>query len=190
MHRSRSASSMATYRSHHALPETRTTMTVSCTPHYKDDVDKPWCTREGILNITLFLSPKSTMSLEDLAKLIEEFLHTIHADSAMGNRGPHGTFQTNTNVKYEMYIQNMIFQGESMPRSAQMSTLQAKTFLRDQEPFSVVYELRFSVIATTDFERRGFLQSCCPCFFARRDLSRDDVPMHSAPPVQQMNIRQ
>lgn len=181
---------MAIYRSHHALPETRTNMTVSCTPHYKDDVEKPWCNREGIINIALFLSPKSTMSLEDLAKMIEEFLHTIHTDSSTSTQTNQGAFQTNMNVKYQVNVRSMVFQGESMPRSAQMSTLQAKTFLRDQEPFSVVYELSFSGTATTDFERRGFLQSCCPCCFAQRDPNRDNVPVHSAPPAQQMNIRQ
>ena len=180
---------MAIYRAHHALPETRTSMTVSCTPHYKDDVDTPWCNREGMLNIVLFLSPKSTMSLEDLAKMIEEFLRTIHADGSI--QANHGTFQTNLSVQYYVNILSMVFQGESMPRSTQMSTLQAKTFLRDQEPFSVVYELRFSGTTTTDFERRGFLQSCCPCCFAQRDPNRDSIPMHSqAPPAQQMNIRQ
>jgi hypothetical protein len=165
-------------------------MTVSCTPHYKDDVDKPWCSREGILNIALFLSPKSTMSLEDLAKMIEEFLHTIHTDSGIQANQLQGAFQINVNMKYEMNILSMIFQGESMPRSAQMSTLQAKTFLRDEEPFSVVYELRMSGTTTTDVVRRGFWQNCCPCCFAQRVPDRDNVPMHSAPPVQQMNIRQ
>lgn len=179
---------MAIYRARGAVPELRTSMTVSCTPHYKDDVDKPWCSREGVINIALFLSPKSTMSLEDVAKMIEEFLHTIHTDSGM--QVTQLTFQTNVSVKYEMNIQSMIFQGESMPRSAQMSTLQAKTFLRDQEPFSVVYELRMSGTTTTDVQRRGFFQSCCPCCFAQRDPNRDNVPMHSAPPGQQMNIRQ
>ena len=179
---------MAIYRSHGVLPEARTSMNMSCTPHYKDDVDKPWCNREGMLNIALFLSPKSTMSLEDLAKMIEEFLHTIHADS--GIQSHHGAFQTNLSVKYQVNIQSMVFQGERMPRSEQMSTLQAKTFLRDQEPFSVVYELRWSGTTTTDFERRGFLQSCCPCCFTQRDPNRGDVPMHSAPPAQQMNTRQ
>ena len=181
---------MAIYRTHGAAPELRTSMTVSCTPHYKDDVDKPWCSREGVINIALFLSPKSTMSLEDLAKMIEEFLHTIHTDSGM--QVTQLTLQTNVSTKYEMNIQSMIFQGESMPRSAQMSTLQAKTFLRDQEPFSVVYELRMSTYrtTTTDIQTRGFLQSCCPCCFAQRDPNRVNVSIHSAPRGQQMNIRQ
>ena len=92
------------------------------------------------------------MSLEDLAKVIEGYLHTVHADSGM--QANQGRFQTN--VKYDINIRSMVFQGESMPRSTQMSTLQAKTFLRDQEPFNVVYELRISGTTTTDFERRGF----------------------------------
>ena len=180
---------MAIYRAHHALPEARTSTTVSCTPHYKDDVDKPWCSQVGMMNVAIFLSPKSTMSLEDLAKMIEGFLHTVHADSGM--QANQGMFQTNVSVKYDINIRSMVFQGESMPRSAQMSTLQAKTFLRDQEPFNVVYELGISGTTTTDFERRGVLQSCCPCCFSQRDPNQDDIPgMHAAPPAQQMNMRQ
>ena len=162
-------------------------MSISCTPHYKDDVDKPWYSREGLVNLSVWLSPKSTMSLEDLAKMIEDFLHTVHTDSSVQSTTQQ-TFQISMDIRFQVNIQSMSFQGENIPR-AQMSTLQAKVFLRDQEPFNVTYEVSSSGTTTTTRETRGVLQSFFPCCFSTSDRNHGDTSMTSAPQAQQMNIR-
>ena len=47
--------------------------TVTCTPHFKNDADRPWITQEGVGIISISLHPKSDITLEDAAKLIENF---------------------------------------------------------------------------------------------------------------------
>ena len=136
---------MTSYRREFAGPSTRITNTISCVPHYKDDIDKPWVSMEGMMNLSLRLHPKSTMTLEDLAKLIEDFLHSLFANnSSLQARQQFGVIQK-VDVKVQVCLKSLAFHGESMAR-AQFATLQAMDYLQDQEPFNVVYELTSSSV--------------------------------------------
>ena len=48
--------------------------TVTCTPHFKNDAERPWITQEGVGIISISLHPKSEITLEEVAKLIENLL--------------------------------------------------------------------------------------------------------------------
>ena len=141
---------MTSYRREFAGPSVCTTNTVSCVAHYKDDIDKPWVSMEG-MNFSLRLHPKSTMTLEDLAKLIEDFLNSLFASNNSSLQLP-ATQQLRVVQKVDVKVQvclikSLVFRGESMAR-AQFATLQAVDYLRDQEPFNVVYEVTSSFVGT------------------------------------------
>ena len=45
--------------------------TITCTPHIKEDAERPWITQEGDGQISVWMHPKSSMTLEEVAKLVE-----------------------------------------------------------------------------------------------------------------------
>ena len=158
--------------------------TISCTPHYKDDIDKPWVNMEGMLNFSIWLGPKSTMTLENVATLIQEFLHSLFSNQTIQTPPPSWTraIDRTTKINMEITIQSMSFRGESTPR-AQMATLEATDYLHDQEPFNVSYELAYSIVRTTVENRSRLCFPCC-CIWVLRNPPEAGGGQHSrdAPP--------
>ena len=42
-------------------------------PRFKEDAQQPWVTKEDIIQLSVWMHPKSTMTLEDVARLIEQY---------------------------------------------------------------------------------------------------------------------
>ena len=155
-----------------AGPTAQLKSTVSCIPHYKDDVDKPWVNMGGMMNLSVWLHPKSTMTLEEVTQLIEGFLRSLYSNQTVQAQQRFGISTTSeTNMKPT--ILSMSFRGETTAR-AQMATLNATDYLHDQEPFNLSYELALSVVQTVSQRRvTGFCFPCC-CFWMMRDRSGEN----------------
>ena len=140
------------------MPKT-TTVTFSVTPHYKDDADQPWITLESQLAISVWLSPKTNMTLEDVAKLIESFAadqvsqQLTYSTSATQN--PFAAGAASVNYRGEVY--SMTFRGQNIMRS-QMLNFSAKDHLREGEPFNMIFTQTFGSL-----DSDTFLALLCPC---------------------------
>ena len=113
--------------------------TVTCTPHYKDDAHQPWVVQEGVGIISVWMSPNTSLKLEDIAQLIENFAAT----------------QVNQKVMYYSgTVQSMTFRGQTILRG-QMADYFAKDYMNDGETFN----LRFTFSA---YPKPWLI--FCPCF--------------------------
>ena len=108
--------------------------TVTCTPHFKNDAERPWITQEGVGIISISLHPKSEITLEDVAKLIENFASRQVADRL----ATQPTVTQIMNVQFRRTVYNMTFRGEIIQR-AQMVNYRAVDYMYDGEPFNLLY---------------------------------------------------
>ena len=54
----------------------------TCTPHFKQDAQNCWVTQENETKLELWLHPQSQMTLEDVAKVIDNHI------AALKNQAP------------------------------------------------------------------------------------------------------
>ena len=52
-------------------------MSISCTPHFKDDAERAWVTQDSLTAVSVWLNPELGLTLEDMAETIEQFVHTM-----------------------------------------------------------------------------------------------------------------
>ena len=130
--------------------------TVTCTPRYKYDADRPWITQEGVGIISLSLHPKSEMTLEDVARLIENFASGQVADQLASQ--PMATRATN--IRLRSTICNMTFRRETIQR-AQMLNYRAVDYMQDGEPFNLLYTF---TTTSTITPWMLFCPCCVVCF--------------------------
>ena len=125
--------------------------TVTCTPHFKNDADRPWITQEGVGIISISLHPKSDITLENVAKLIENFAsRQVTATQQEAIQAMH--------IQFRKTVYNMTFRGEIIQR-AQMVNYRAVDYMRDGEPFNLLYNF------TATVKPWMFFCSCCiNCF--------------------------
>ena len=114
--------------------------TVTCTPHFKNDADRPWITQEGVGIISISLHPKSDITLEDVAKLIENFASRQVTDQ----RATQPAAIQAMNIQFRNTVYNMTFRGEIIQR-AQMVNYRAVDYMRDGEPFNLLYNFTATV---------------------------------------------
>ncbi len=113
--------------------------TVTCTPHFKQDADRAWVTQEGAGILSLWMNPNSDMTLEDIAKLIEQFGEKQVADQLAAQ--PSSRL---VNVNFTNSIHNATIRGETFQR-AQFVNYHAKEYLHDGEPFNLLYAFATTV---------------------------------------------
>jgi len=148
---------------------------VTCTPRYKYDADRPWITQEGVGIISLSLHPNSEMTLEDVARLVENFASGQVADQLALQ--PMATQAAN--VRFHGTICNMTFRRETIQR-AQMLKYRAVDYIQDGEPFNLLYKF-----TTTSTVKPWIL--FCPCCFLCFSLHQSSAETETqAPNAQQM----
>ena len=103
---------------------------LTCTPHFKADADQPWVTMDSIIAVSLWMSPNSPMTLEDVAQLIENFAATQVQQQLAGQ-------PLSGNVKYQGSVLSMTFRQQTIQR-AQMTSLAAKDYIREGENFNLI----------------------------------------------------
>ena len=115
------------------------THTVTCTPHFKIDAERPWITQEGVGIISISLHPKSEITLEDVAKLIENFSSRQVADRL----ATQPILTQAMNVQFRHTVDDITIRGEIIQR-AQMVNYRAVDYLYDGEPFNLSFVYNFT----------------------------------------------
>ena len=126
-------------------------VTCSCTPHYKEDADKPWVTLESEQAYSIWLSPKSSMTLEDAAKKIENF----EERQVYQQLAEEAALNPLANYNYQGTVCNMTFQGQVIQRS-HMTDYSAKDYMREGESFNLLFTQTFRATVNP-------LVLFCPC---------------------------
>ncbi len=98
-------------------------MSISCTPHFKQDAEKAWVTQDSLTAVSIWFNPDRGMTLEDMAQTIEQFIQTMPGYS--------------TQVA-SCTFESFIIRGEQFSKGSLMMTgHMAADKLRDGEPFRV-----------------------------------------------------
>ena len=123
--------------------------TITCTPHFKEDIDidKSWVSADmGPTILSIYLHPKSDMTLEDAVKKIETFssshftnsLNTSTATNVtepiLGNRSRIATASS----QYTVTITSCVIRGDNIQRH-EMSGHRVGNTLHDGESVSMPY---------------------------------------------------
>ena len=103
---------------------------LTCTPHFKPDADQPWVTMDSIIAVSLWMSPNTFMTLEDVAQLIENFAATQVQQQLSGQ-------PLCGNVKFRGSVLSMTFRQQTIQR-AQMVSLAAKDYIHEGENFNLL----------------------------------------------------
>ena len=104
-------------------------LTISCTPHFKDDAQQPWwVTQENVLGFGYWFNPKEGLTLEDMATAVENF-----ADSNLNKMQPQ---TVNVNVRSSGRIESVTIRGQNYSREA-LVNYRASDCLYDGEVFNV-----------------------------------------------------
>lgn len=101
----------------------RSVMSISCTPHFKDDAETAWVTQDSLTTVSLWLNPDRGLTLEDVAETIEQFVHTMPGFSS----------QIASCTLQSLVIRGEVFNKDSLMLSAHM----AGDKLHDGEQFTV-----------------------------------------------------
>ena len=147
--------------------------TVTCTPHFKNDADRPWITQEGVGIISISLHPKSDITLEDVAKLIENFASRQVSDQLATQPGAAQTM----NIQFRSTVYNMTFRGEIIQR-AQMVNHRAIDYMRDGEPFNLLYN--FTNTSTVN-PWMLFCPCCILCFLCCKSSAEPQAQGTTSP---------
>lgn len=101
---------------------------MSVDTNFKEDAQEPWCTADGPIQLSLWISPNTMMTVEDLAVFLEQFIAETVARRL--NHTP-GTGK----VDHQATINTMTFRGKTINRS-EMVQHAAKDYLHDRERFT------------------------------------------------------
>ena len=134
----------------------------TCTPRFKEDAQNSWVTQEDETKLNLWLHPQSQMTLEDAAKVIENYL------AAVKSQAP------NLAITADQFVESMTFRGQRIARP-QMADHRAVDMMRENEPFSLLYR----VVPTV-----SILGLICPCC---KSNSRGENNSGAAPQAQNMH---
>ena len=105
---------------------------LTCTPHFKADADQPWVTMDSVIALSLWMSPKTPMTLEDVAQLIENFAATLVQHQLAGQ--PNARVLSSM-VKFRGSVLSMTFRQQTIQR-AQMASLAANDYIHEGENFN------------------------------------------------------
>ncbi len=119
---------------------------LTVTPHYKDDADQAWVTREGLIQLSIWLSPHTTMTLEDVALLVEQFAANSTTQQVQ-QQAANNRLASTSNIKYQGRVNSMTFRGQTIDR-AQMPNYLAKDYLKEGENFNMLATQHVSICCT------------------------------------------
>ena len=95
-------------------------LSISCTPHFKNDAETAWVTQDSLTTVSLWLNPDRGLTLKDVAETIEQFVNTMPGYS--------------TQIS-SCTLQSIAIRGEVFTNN--MSAHMARDKLHDSEQFTV-----------------------------------------------------
>jgi len=115
---------------------------VTCTPHFKSDAEKPWVTRESGVLIHYWFNPGKTETLLEVAECIEAWaLHEYEEEIKQTKTNLTSTWSLHCCAiinysKYQVTINKMDIRGVTYDREA-MAIKTVNDCLRDEEPITL-----------------------------------------------------
>ena len=108
-------------------------MSISCTPHFKHDAEKPWVTKESVSSMHYWFNPEKEQTLIAVVEQIEEWIRFDFA-------------QVSQNPNYVMGVQSMEIRGVNYTLDELANKTTGENF-RDEEPFTLRFSSRRVVAA-------------------------------------------
>ena len=110
-------------------------MSISCTPHFKPDVEKPWVTREYATLIHYWFNPEKRQTLLEVVEEIEAWTSYDYEETLrkLDNTTPSCCFPG-----YNMNIRNLEIRGVKYDREALAIKTTSESFC-NEEPFTLRY---------------------------------------------------
>ena len=108
-------------------------MSISCTPHFKPDAERPWVTRESVTSLHYWYNPEKEQTLLEVAEQIERWIH--HDYEALVSR------RTGLFPVYAMNILSMEIRGVEYDRQA-LATKTTRDSYRNEEPFTIRFDTK------------------------------------------------
>ena len=105
-------------------------MSISCTPHFKPDAQRPWVTRESVTSLHYWYDPKTEQTLLEVAEQIEKWIqYDFAALRAQGHRSSY-------REQYNMNILCMEIRGVEFNREV-LATKTTTDNFNNEEPFTL-----------------------------------------------------
>ena len=105
-------------------------MSISCTPHFKPDAERPWVTREFVTSLHYWYNPKTEQTLLEVAEQIEKWIQYDHDALRSRQRG------FSQNVPYNIEILCMEIRGVNFDREVLATKTTTDSFY-NEEPFTL-----------------------------------------------------
>ncbi len=114
-------------------------------PHFKEDANQPWVTKEGLVQLSIWMQADSTMTLEDVARLIEQYAVNSASQQLQQQATVHPLASATSNsTTYTGIVNSMTFRGQVMNRS-QLVNYAAIDYMKDEENFSFLMTQTFQI---------------------------------------------
>ena len=98
-------------------------LSISCTPHFKHDAEKPWVTKESASSMHYWFNPEKEQTLIEVVEQIEEWIRYDFAEVTQ-------------NHNYHMGVQSMEIRGINYTRE-ELANKTTGGYLHDEEPFTL-----------------------------------------------------
>ena len=121
-------------------------MSISCTPHFKHDAEKPWVTKESASSMHYWFNPEKEQTLIEVVKQIEEWIRYDFAEVTL-----------NRMRNYHMGVQNMEIRGINYKRE-ELANKTTGGNLRDEEPFTLRINSMYAATAHAPTAPRCIIQ--------------------------------
>ena len=108
-------------------------MSISCTPHFKSDAERPWVTRESVTSLHYWYNPEKEQTLLEVAEQIERWIHYDY--EALVPR------KTGLFASYAMNILSMEIRGVEYDRQA-LAIKTTRDSYRNEEPFTIRFDTK------------------------------------------------
>ena len=116
-------------------------MSISCTPHFKPDAERPWVTRESVTSLHYWYNPKTAQTLLEVAEQIERWIQYDYKALKLRLWGN----------QYNMNILCMEIRGVEFDRDVLATKTTTDNFY-NEEPFTLRFQNTLSRSSSSEFE--------------------------------------
>ena len=116
-------------------------MSISCTPHFKPDAERPWVTRESATSLHYWYNPKTEQTLLEVVEQIERWIQYDY--KALNPRSMRN--------QYNMNILCMEIRGVEFDRDVLAAKTTTDNFY-NEEPFTLRFQSTLRYSNSSEFE--------------------------------------
>ena len=127
-------------------------MTISCTPHFKEDAQQHWVTQENMFGISYWFNPNEAPTLEDMIGAVENFISANYNKMMPQNMnvaagGTQVQMHTTSNMQGKIVV--VTIRGRNYERET-LVNYKAGEYLHDGEVFNMDYAYQLTMNTTTN----------------------------------------